>query len=343
MKDALEKMIRGESLTAPETAAVFESFLADGAAGASDEEISAYLTASSKRLPEAAELAGAASVLRRHMLRVETAGLPQSAVLVDTCGTGGSGLSSFNTSTVVAFFAAAAGLYVAKHGNRSISSACGSADVLEALGVRADLGAPEAAKALARDRFVFLFAPLYHPATKRVQGIRRKLGVRTIFNFLGPLCNPAGVGRQLLGVSDVRMVPVMAEALRELGTEHALVVCGEDGLDEVTLNGKTHVTEVRDGEIRSFTVAPENFGLKQAPLSAFAGSDPAGSAALVRELLAGKKDARTDIVLLNAGATFFIGGVSETWAAGVDNARTIHESGALVRVLEHAAALAGRS
>jgi len=341
MKDALEKLASGRALTLEETTAVFECFLEGASEPASDEEVKTYLLATSKRLPEAQELAGAALALRRHMHRVEFNCFVSTGKLVDTCGTGGSGLDSFNTSTAAAFVAAAAGLTVAKHGNRSISSRCGSADVLEALGVRVDLDAAGAAGSLTETGFAFLFAPNFHPATKRVQALRRALGVRTIFNFLGPLCNPAGVQCQVLGVSDRQMVTVMAEALRELGAEHVIVLCGEDGLDEATLTGSSKVAELRAGSLSASTVVPEDFGLSRCVQADIAGSDPAGSAEMIREVLGGGRGPKSDLTALNAGAALYVGGVADSWKAGVTQAQEILRSGAAIEVLNRVIAYRG--
>ena len=243
-----------DSLSAEQTFRLFESCTICHDSLASYHDVPSDLHSFFGRLPGADELSGAARCLRKHMLAVDTSALPANAVLVDTCGTGGSGLDTFNTSTTVAFVCAGAGLYVPKHGNRASSSRCGSADLLEALGIKLDLSPSQCAACLAETRFAFLFAPLFHPATKRVQTIRRELKIRTIFNFLGPLLNPAGAKRQLLGVSSSTMQRPMAEALRDLGSEHVLVVCGEDGIDELSICAPSRVVELRNGEITEYLV-----------------------------------------------------------------------------------------
>ncbi len=341
MKDALEKLGTGRALTAAETTAVFESFLDGASRPASDDELREYLIATSKRLPEPQELAGAARALRAAMKRVDFTLGASSGKLVDTCGTGGSGLDTFNTSTAAAFVAVAAGLTVAKHGNRSISSRCGSADVLEALGVRVDLDPSGAAGSLAETGFAFLFAPNFHPATRRAQVARRELGIRTIFNFLGPLCNPAGVECQVLGVSDRNMVTVMAEALRELGSEHSIVVCGEDGLDEATVSGSTKAAELRTGALRSYVITPEEFGFERREHDEIAGAAPPEAAVMVREVLSGAPGARSELTALNAGAALYVGGVSASWKEGVTKAQEILRSGAALEALQRVIAYRG--
>ena len=329
MKDVLQKL-SSQSLSSEETFLVFESFLANDTQKVSDEDIRACLRASAERLPTAAELVGAARSLRLHMTRVEY----DSPQLIDTCGTGGSGLSSFNASTASAIISAASGLQVAKHGNRSISSRCGSADILEALHIPI-AHSPESAKnALAKTGFAFLFAPLFHPATKRVQLIRKELGIRTIFNFLGPLCNPAGVRNQLLGVSDKRLVPSIAEALLALGAERAIIACGHDGLDEVTLSGKTFVAELKDGRVEHYEVEPEDFGCRSAALAEFSGAEPQQAAILVQEMFAGKVDARSAFVAINAGAALYIGKAVSSWKEGVTAAKEILSSGKAEQALQ---------
>jgi len=330
MDDLLAKLKSGSVPDEGETVRIFEAFLDPETEAISDEGIACYLQASSQRLPHAAELIGAARSLRKHMSRVEV----NADELIDTCGTGGSGLASFNASTASAIIAASAGLKVAKHGNRSISSRCGSADILEALGVSISHSPASAARALEELGFAFLFAPLFHPATRRVQLIRRGLGLRTIFNFLGPLCNPAGVRSQVLGVSDRNMLRIVAEALVSLGADHVLVLCGDDGLDEATLAGETQVAEVRGSEVREYRVSPESFGLTRRPLEEFGGAEPVEAAGMMKKLFDGKKDARRDFVLLNAGAALYIGAKTKSWKDGVELASDLLASGKPAEKLE---------
>ena len=334
MKEQLSALLKGAALSADETFGLFETFVGDGEGRATDAQIGAYLAASAHRPPTAAELLGAAQWMRKHMLRVDTSVLPADAVLVDTCGTGGSGLNTFNTSTLVAFVAAGAGLYVPKHGNRAATSLCGSADLLEALGVKLDLPREQLADCLRQTGFVFLFAPLFHPATKRVQGIRRELGFRTMFNYLGPLVNPAGVRRQLLGVSNPALLRPMAEALRALGSEHVLIVSAEDGLDELSIASETHVCELKQGGIWEYSVTPEALGFMRAQSSEITGAAPAESAAMARGILGGKNGARADLVALNAGAALYVGGLAPTVAEGAALAKDILRTGKALASLE---------
>jgi len=232
---------------------------------------------------------------------VDVSGTGREA-LVDTCGTGGDTSGTFNISTAVAFVTAGAGVRVAKHGNRSISSKCGSADVMEALGVNINLPPDRLATCLKETGMVFLFAPSMHAALKHVQPIRRELRLRTIFNLLGPLTNPGNVSAQVVGVYSADLVEKLAEALSELGLRRALVVHGRDGLDEITINGPTKIAEVRDGRLRTYEVTPEEFGLRSAPLEAIAGGDAEQNAAIIRTVLEGERSPRRDVVVLNTAA-----------------------------------------
>jgi anthranilate phosphoribosyltransferase len=332
MKDTIRKAAGGCELDENETFMLFEQFLGSESE-VSDADIEQYLLGTSARLPTAAELIGAARSLRRHMHRLDLSSLPTGATVIDTCGTGGSGLNTFNTSTVSAIAAAAAGLYVAKHGNRAVSSSCGSADVLEALGLKLDLPAERLSRCLARTHFAFLFAPAFHPATKRVQTIRRRLGKRTIFNFLGPLVNPAGAQCQLLGVSNPAMVEPMAAALLGLGTRRALVVCGEEGLDEISLLGPSRALRVDEQGLSPFRLLPEEFGLKRAELSQISGATPETAAAQVRDVLNGEAGARRELVVFNAGASLWIAGAVDSLQAGMSRVSEVLDSGAARQTL----------
>jgi anthranilate phosphoribosyltransferase len=232
---------------------------------------------------------------------VDVSGTGRDA-LVDTCGTGGDTSGTFNISTAVAFVTAGAGVRVAKHGNRSISSQCGSADVMEALGVNINLPPTRLASCLNETGIAFLFAPAMHSAMKYVQPARRELHLRTVFNLLGPMTNPAHASAQVVGVYSADLVEKLAEALSELGLRRALVVHGRDGLDEITISGPTKIAEVRDGNVRAYEVTPEEFGLKSAPLAAIAGGDAAQNAAIIRAVLEGERSPRRDVVVLNAAA-----------------------------------------
>jgi anthranilate phosphoribosyltransferase len=254
--------------------------------------------------------------------------------LVDTCGTGGDALGTFNISTATAFVVAGAGVRVAKHGNRSLSSKCGSADVMETLGVKISLPAAVLAQCLEEIGIVFLFAPAMHSAMKYVQPARRELRLRTIFNLLGPLTNPARASAQVVGVYSLDLVEKVAEALSMLGIHRALVVHGLDGLDEITITGPTRIAEVREGNVRTYEVTPEEFGIKRARLEDISGGDAEANAAIIREILAGKKSPRRDVVLLNAAAALVAAGRVERLGDGLPLAAQSIDCGAAAAKLD---------
>ncbi len=254
--------------------------------------------------------------------------------LVDTCGTGGDASGTFNISTAAAFVAAGAGVRVAKHGNRSLSSKCGSADVMEALGVSITLPAERIAACLKEVGIAFLFAPALHSAMKHVQPVRRELKLRTVFNLLGPLTNPARASAQVVGVYSAALVEKLAEALGMLGARHALVVHGSDGLDEITTTGPTRIAEVREGKLHAYEVEPEQFGIARGSLSDLAGGDAAANAVIIRGILNGARSPRRDIVLLNAAAAVLVAGKAESLADAVPLAAQAIDSGAALQKLE---------
>jgi anthranilate phosphoribosyltransferase len=273
----------------------------------------------------AEEIAGAARALRQAMVRVEAHG----AHLVDTCGTGGGAVSTFNISTAAALVAAGAGASVAKHGNRSFTSQCGSADVLEALGVRIALEAADAARVLREACLTFLFAPNFHPAMKYAGPVRRELAVGSVMNLLGPLANPAGVRRQVVGVAEPDRAPLVAAALARLGTDHALVVHGRIGMDEIAPHGISDVWEVKAGDITMWELDPERYGLAVADVAPLAGAAPAANAARIEGLLG---DGRHDVaglaaLLLNGGAAIYVAGLADSYADGVTRAREVVRAG----------------
>ena len=280
----------------------------------------------------AEEVAGAARALRDAMVRVEANG----AHLVDTCGTGGGAVSTFNISTAAAFVAAGAGAVVAKHGNRSFTSKCGSADVLEALGVRISLDAADAARVLREACVTFLFAPTFHPAMKHAGPVRRELAVASVMNLLGPLANPAGVRRQVVGVAEADRAPLMAGALARLGAEHALVVHGRVGMDEIAPQGITDVWEVRNGSVNVWEVDPADHGLAVDDLAGLSGAEPPANAARIERLLGdGREDpAGLAALLLNGGAAIYVAGLATSYAEGVAQAREVLASGKAREALE---------
>jgi len=259
---------------------------------------------------------------------------PDYSSLVDTCGTGGDASGTFNISTATALVAAGAGVRVAKHGNRSISSKCGSADVIEALGVNIQLSPERAAECLREIGICFLYAPNLHPAMKQVQAVRRELRMRTMFNLLGPLTNPARASGQVVGVYSLDLVEKLAEALSMLGLRRALVVHGLDGLDEISITCTTRIAEAREGSVRSYEIEPEEFGMKRAALEDIAGGDAVENAAIIRAVLAGEKSPRRDVVLLNAGAALVAAGKSDHIAAAIPLAASSIDSGAAAGKLE---------
>jgi anthranilate phosphoribosyltransferase len=323
---AIDAACSGVHLTADHASTVLAEIM-EGRA--SDVQTGAFLVALRAKGETVPELIGLARTMRSLATPVETG----RHDLVDTAGTGG-GPSTFNISTTAALIAAGAGCAVAKHGNRSSTSRSGSADLLEALGVRIDLTPEQVADSIRATGFGFMFAPAHHAAMKHVVPTRKELAVRTIFNFLGPLTNPAGATRQLLGVSDRRYQETIAEALGGLGCEHALVVAGEDGLDELTIHGPTRVIEVRDGHTEEWYISPDELGLMEAPLEAIAGGDPAHNAAVTRSVLAGEPGPALDVSLLNAGAAIYAGAGCDDLAGGVEAARRAVESGAAAAVLD---------
>jgi anthranilate phosphoribosyltransferase len=295
---------------------------------ASEGQAAAFLIALRTKGETVGEIAGLASVLRERAVKVDA-----GDGLVDTAGTGG-GRPTFNVSTTAAFIAAGAGCRVAKHGNRSATSHCGSADVLEALGGKIDLGAEDVAACIRDIGFGFMFAPLHHPAFKHIVPVRKELGVRTIFNFLGPLTNPAGARRQVIGVSDPGKVEIIAAALGELGAEKALVVSSADGLDEFSVSGATRVVELRDGELSTYDVTPEQVGLEPASDGAVGAGTPAQNALVLREVLAGNPGTERSLAVLNAGAAIYVAGAAASLEDGVRAAEGAVDSGAAQGVLE---------
>jgi anthranilate phosphoribosyltransferase len=283
------------------------------------------------------EISAAAQVMRELSTKVD---IKDTAHLVDTCGTGGDGIQTFNVSTVSAFVAAAAGAKVAKHGGRSVSSTCGSADVLEALGVSVNLSPQQVAEAVDRIGIGFMFAPNHHSAMKHAAPVRRELGVRTLFNLLGPMTNPAGAKRQVMGVFHKDLTGLLARVLQRLGSEHVMVVHGADGMDEISFTGDTYVAELKDGEVQEYVINPARFGMAVQDVQAIRIKDAAESKAMVLEVLAGRTGPARDIVLLNAGAAIYVSGVADSIEAGVAKAAAVIDSGAAMKKLDQLKAVA---
>jgi anthranilate phosphoribosyltransferase len=321
----IKRVEAGHVLNRAEAEALMEELLSGGIG---TPEIVRLLEALNRRPVQVQELAGFAQVMRRHATRVFVDGEAQPENMVDTCGTGGDASGTFNISTAAAIVAAAAGARVAKHGNRAASSQSGSADVLEALGVRIDLPFERYGHAIREIGIGFLFAQAAHTATRHATPARKQIGVRTVFNLLGPLTNPAGAQAQVLGVFSADVIDLVAATLAELGTEHAFVVHGAGGLDEISLAGETMVAEVRHGKVRKFSVTPEEFGVRRTPIEAIRGGTAAENALLIRRILEGEDGPPRDIVVINTAAALVATGTAENFREAVDVARSTIDSGA---------------
>ena len=320
IREAIELLVNKSDLTLEQAVQVMEEIMTGEATPA---QFGAFVTALRLKGETADEIAGMARVMREKAHQVHYA-----EALVDTCGTGGDASGSFNVSTAAAFVAAAAGLKVAKHGNRAMSSQCGSADVLEALGVKIELTPDHVKRCIDEAGIGFMFAPAFHPAMRFAGGPRREIGIRTVFNILGPLTNPAGATHQVLGVADAAIAPKMAQVLQRLGSKHALVVHGMDGLDELSISGPTQVWEVKGGNISEYLVSPEDAGLQGAPKDAIRGGTAQENAAKLRSLFSGEKGPLRDMVALNAGAALLAGDKVSDLRAGVALAQQVIENGA---------------
>lgn len=320
IKEAINKVINNQDLSQEEAISTMNEIMSGEATPA---QIASFITALRMKGETVDEITGCAKVMREKVTRINT----KSDLLVDTCGTGGDSAHTFNISTTAAFVAAGAGLKIAKHGNRSVSSKCGSADVLKELGVNIEADANTVAKCIDEVGIGFLFAPMLHPAMKYAIGPRREIGIRTIFNILGPLTNPAGATTQVLGVYDPKLTETLAKVLNNLGSKHVFVVHGSDGLDEITITGKTYVAELVKGEVRSFTIDPEDFGISKADVSSLAGDTAEENARITLSILKGEKSPRRDIVLLNSSAAITAGGMSANLVEGIQIAAESIDSG----------------
>ncbi len=327
IEESLKKLIAGENLSREEMYGIFSQMMEGDV---SDTQKSALLVALRMKGETAEEITGAAMAMREQMIALDI----DSSGLIDTCGTGGDGCATFNISTVSAIVAAGAGARVAKHGNRAVSSSCGSADVLAALGVNIDLNASEIVEVLSRVGISFLFAPKLHPAMRAVADVRKALGVRTIFNLLGPLTNPALARRQIVGVYEPNLVRIVAEVLLALGSERAMVVHSRDGMDEISISAPTDVCEVADGALRSYEVTPEGLGLQRYSMETILGGDAAANAAIAKAILRGGQGAMRDVVLANAGAALYVSGSAPSIREGVALAKKSIDSGEALNKLK---------
>jgi len=326
IRESIDTVVSGQSLTMGEASAVMREIMEGEATPA---QLGAFLTALALKGETTQEIAGMARVMREMALRVEVDG-----ELVDTVGTGGDGKNTFNISTATAFIAAGAGLKVAKHGNRAASGSCGSADVLEALGVQIELSPVSVAQCIIEGGVGFMFAPAFHPAMRHAGPVRREIGIRTVFNILGPLTNPAGAQTQLLGVAFPELGGIMAEVLGLLGSHHAMIVHGAGGLDEISLSGDTSVWEVRGGQVEEWTIRVEDTGLPETPIEAIRGGSKEENAATMRRLFQGEQGAVRDMVLLNSAGVLMVGDKSETIRQGIEMSAEIIDTGSALAKLD---------
>ncbi len=330
--EALRALVERRDLSRIEAAAAMEAIMSGGA---SDAQIAAFLTAMRMKGETVEELIGFAQVMRQKAVRVRTRGNEVESLtgtdremLIDTCGTGGDASGSFNVSTATAFVVAGAGVKVAKHGNRSSTALCGSADVVEALGISLALTPPQVGRCIDEVGIGFMYAPLLHTAMKHVMPARREIGVRTVFNLLGPLTNPAGANAQVIGVAAPALTEILARVLAALGTVRAFVVHGADGLDEISNTGESRLSEVREGAVRTFALQPEDFGMPRATIGDLRGGDREQNARIIRALLDGEPGPRRDIVLMNAAAALVAGGKAPDFKDAVAHAARSIDGGA---------------
>jgi anthranilate phosphoribosyltransferase len=324
----LPKLFAKQNLTSDEIAQCFQEMMTGAV---TDTQISDFLLGLHVKGETVEEIEAAVKAIREKGVKFQSS----LSDLVDTCGTGGDGAATFNISTAAALIAAGAGAHVAKHGNRSVSSQTGSADVLEALGVKVEVSPDLVKQTLEKTGFGFMFAPIYHPAMKFVAGARRALGIRTIFNLIGPLANPAGAKRQLIGVWDPRFLEIFGQVLLNLGTERALIVRGNDGLDEMTLTTTTEVCELGKGQLKSYTFDPRDLGLNYCEKSDLQGGDAQANARIIEAILKGKDSAKRDVAALNAAAVLYVAGIVSDLKTGLAKANEAIDSGNAFEVLEH--------
>jgi len=340
IQELILKLVNGNDLTKEEMMGAFRTIM-EGKATSS--QMAAFLTALRVKGETVDEITSAAKIMREKMIKIDVrsgVGLDRDEInqeletILDTCGTGGSGTNTFNISTATAFVVAGCGVKVAKHGNRSASSQCGSADVLEALGIDITMPPPKVERCVKEIGIGFLYAPSFHPAMKNVASVRKEIGIRTIFNILGPLCSPASANAQVLGVYDVGLVEVIANVLKNLGTRKAFVVHGLDTIDEISITGPTFVGEVSSSRVKVYTVRPEDFGVRVAPLKEIVGGDAKTNAEIIKKVLSGERGARRDVVLINASAALICANKAKTFKQGVKLAEKSIDSGKALEKLE---------
>ena len=334
IKEAIVKVVRGDDLTEEEMKVAMEEIMTGKATAA---QIGSFITALRIKGETVDEITGAARVMRakaikvrlnNHLVNIDRDEINvENETILDTCGTGGDGTNTFNVSTATAFVAAGAGVKVAKHGNRAVSSHCGSADVLENLGINLDITSTDVERCIREIGIGFLYAPLFHGAMKYAAGPRREIGLRTIFNLLGPLTNPAGTSAQVLGVYATDLTEKMALVLERLGTREAFVVCGEGTFDEISICGPTRISHLKDGSVRTFDITPEEYGFKRATPEAIRGGNGGKNARIIREILGGEKKPPRDMVILNAAAAFVAAGLDGDFKDGIKRAEHSIDSG----------------
>jgi anthranilate phosphoribosyltransferase len=324
IRESIARVVAGQDLSQSEMEETMNEIMTGAATPA---QIGAFITALRMKGETVEEITGAARVMRAKAAKIDIATFIKDKTILDTCGTGGDGAGSFNVSTAVAFVAAGGGVIVAKHGNRAVSSKCGSADVLEALGVKLDIARQDVARCLKEVGIGFMFAPLFHGAMKYAAGPRQEIGLRTIFNLLGPLTNPAGATAQVLGVYDPGLTEKIAKVLGRLGTKEAFVVCGEETFDEISITSATTISHLKDGEVRTFKITPEDYGFTRAGAEAIKGGGAQENADIIRKILKGEKGPKRDMVLLNGGAAFAAAGLTPDIAGGIKLAIASIDSG----------------
>ena len=327
IKELIKKIAEKKNLTEEESIQAMNEIMSGNA---TPSQVAAFITALRMKGETVEEITGAAKVMRKKATNIDFPG----KIIVDTCGTGGDNSNTFNVSTVVALIAAAAGLLVAKHGNRSVSSSCGSADVMEKLGLNLEIPPEKVKECIAEIGIGFLYAPLFHAAMKYATPVRREIGIRTIFNILGPLTNPAKANVQLLGVYRPELTEVLANVLKNLGTKSAFVVCGESNVDEITISERTKVSQLKNGEVRTYYIQPEDFGLRKRNYEEIKGGTVERNKEIISNILKGKKEAKREMVLLNAAALFVAAEKAKDFREGIKIAEEIIDSGKALKKLE---------
>ncbi|MGB6127500.1 MAG: anthranilate phosphoribosyltransferase [Psychrilyobacter sp.] len=332
----IDKLVSGRNLTESQMIYAMTEIM-DGRV--SEVCIASFLTALRMKGETSEEISGGAKVMREKAVQLDLGG----GYTVDTCGTGGDGANTYNISTASAFVVAAGGVTVVKHGNRSVSSKSGSADVLEALDIKIDISTKKVKECIEKIGLGFLYAPTFHSSMKYAAPVRKELGFRTIFNMLGPLTNPAKANGQVLGVFNEELTELMAEAIKKIGTEHVLIVHGMDGMDEITVTDKTKVSELKDGKINSYYIKPEDFGIKRSDNKELKGGDPKENAQIIKEIFNGNiVGAKKDILILNSGAALYVGKKASSIKEGIEMARKIIESGKALSKLEELVEITNR-